>query len=71
MEKKDIKVSIILPTYNGAGYIGKSIESVIKQSFTEWELIVIDDGSTDDTADIVKDYYCQDPRLIYLKNKKK
>ena len=43
------KVSIIMPVYNKERYIEKSINSIINQSFTEWELIIINDGSTDST----------------------
>lgn len=61
-------VSIILPTFNGGKYISNAIESVISQSFVEWELIVINDGSTDDTEEIVGGYVKKDNRIIYLKN---
>jgi glycosyltransferase involved in cell wall biosynthesis len=57
-------VSIILPTYNRAGLIGESIQSVIHQTYTNWELIIVDDGSTDNTADIVSDF--SDQRISYL-----
>ncbi|GAB6283594.1 MAG: hypothetical protein STSR0008_23760 [Ignavibacterium sp.] len=60
------KVSVILPTYNGGRYIKKSIESVISQSFLDWELIVIDDGSTDNTEEIIKKI--DSDKIIYLKN---
>jgi len=59
-------ISIILPTFNGSKYIKRAIDSVISQTFIEWELFVIDDGSSDDTESIVKKY--TDPRIIYLKN---
>ncbi len=45
--------SIILPTYNRAGMISKAIESVISQTFTDWELIIVDDGGNDDTKHVV------------------
>lgn len=61
-------VSIILPTYNGSKYIKRAIESVIAQSFSDWELLVIDDGSIDNTKDIVSEYINKDKRIIYLKN---
>ena len=61
-------ISIILPTYNGGKYIDKSIKSVIAQSFSDWELLVVDDGSTDNTADIIKKYEEDDKKIIYLKN---
>lgn len=57
-------VSIILPTYNRAEYLGEAISSVFGQNFSNFELIVVDDGSTDHTSQLVKQF-C-DPRLIYL-----
>ncbi len=59
-------VSIILPTYNGEKYIKRAIESVLSQTFSNWELLVIDDGSIDNTKSIVRVY--NDKRIIYLKN---
>ena len=50
------RVSIIIPTYNRAGLIGRAIESVVNQTYADWELIVVDDGSTDETADVGADY---------------
>jgi glycosyltransferase involved in cell wall biosynthesis len=61
-------VSIILPTYNGEKYIKRAIESIIAQSFSRWELLVIDDGSVDNTKDIIVEYSSKDNRIIYLKN---
>ncbi|MEY2832206.1 MAG: hypothetical protein RLZZ574_1464, partial [Cyanobacteriota bacterium] len=49
-----LKVSIIIPTYNSENTIGETIASVQQQSFTNWELIIIDDGSQDNTAGVVK-----------------
>lgn len=49
-------VSIITPVYNGEAYIGRAIESVINQSYTNWEMLVIDDGSTDQTAAVIRKY---------------
>jgi len=56
--------SVILPTYNRADMLPRAIRSVIGQSFREWELIIIDDGSTDDTSVVVKEF--SDARIIYL-----
>jgi hypothetical protein len=56
--------SIILPTYNRASFLSRSIGSVIKQSFQDWELIVIDDGSTDHTQEVVNSF--NDPRIKYI-----
>lgn len=57
-------VSIIIPTYNRAHLIGETIQSVIDQTYTNWELIIVDDGSTDTTKDIIKRY--QSPRIQYF-----
>ncbi len=59
-------VSVIIPTYNRAGTLMRSIQSVIDQSYTEWELIIVDDGSTDHTKDIVKSVMEQDLRVRYI-----
>lgn len=58
------KVSIIMPTYNQARYIGAAIQSVIDQTFPNWELIIVDDGSTDKTAAIVTQF--NEPRIHYI-----
>lgn len=67
MINKDL-VSIIMPSYNTAKYISESIDSVIEQTYKNWELIIVDDCSTDNTDEVVAQY--ADPRIIYLKNKK-
>lgn len=59
-----VTVSIIMPTYNRAYIIEKAIQSVIDQTYADYELIVIDDGSTDETCDKVKIF--NDPRIKYL-----
>lgn len=62
------KISILLPTYNGALYIEEAIKSVITQTYNDWELIILDDASTDDTGKISKEYAELDQRIIYVKN---
>lgn len=57
-------VSIIMPVYNGEQFITQAIDSVLDQTWQDWELVVIDDGSTDGTADIVSAY--DDPRIRYI-----
>lgn len=61
-------VSIIMPSYNTAKYIGESIQSVINQTYEWWELIIVDDCSTDDTDRVVANF--QDGRIRYYKNDK-
>lgn len=50
-----VRVSVIMPLYNKADYVERAINSVLQQSFCDWELIVVDDGSTDRSADVVSD----------------
>jgi len=56
--------SIIVPTYNRAGLIGQTIDSILQQTFNSWELLIIDDGSTDNTKQVVTAY--TDPRIKYI-----
>lgn len=60
-------VSVILPTYQRAHLISESIESVCRQTYSNWELIVVDDGSTDNTSEVVNSYSKKDKRIKYLK----
>ena len=62
-------VSIIMPSYNTASFIAESIQSVLAQSYKDWELIIVDDCSPDNTDDVVKPYL-SDERIKYLKNEK-
>lgn len=64
---KDLLVSIVMPTYNCAKYIGESIDSIINQSYIHWELIIVDDCSSDDTNNIVQLYLSKDRRIFYHK----
>ncbi len=61
-------VSIIMPTYNAAKYVVEAIRSVIAQPFKNWELLIINDGSTDGTEDVILEL--PDPRIIYIKQEK-
>lgn len=64
-EKKIEKVSIIMPAYNVETTIGKSIESVLSQTYRNIELIIINDGSTDQTLKIIQQYQSKDSRIKY------
>ena len=58
-------VSVIMPAFNAAKYIALSIESVKKQSYSNWELIIINDGSTDKTEEVIEPYLLKDNRIRY------
>lgn len=64
----EIKVSVIMPAYNGEKFIGEAIQSIIDQTHTCWELFVIDDCSTDRTVEIIKTF--NDDRIHFIQNPK-
>lgn len=59
-------ISIIMPSYNTGQYIGESIRSVLAQTYENWELIIVDDCSTDETVAVVSSF--ADPRICYFRN---
>lgn len=61
-------ISIVLPIYNGEKYMRQSIDSVLAQTYGNWELLIVDDGSTDRTAEIAMEYVQKDSRIQYHKN---
>lgn len=63
-----MKFSIIIPTYNRASFIPQAIESVLGQTYTDWELLIVDDGSTDNTRNVVEIYKDKRIRYIYQQN---
>lgn len=58
-------VSIITPTYNCGAFIAETMDSVLAQTYTDWEMIIVDDCSTDDTRSVVEAYQAKDKRFIY------
>lgn len=66
--KKMPLVSIVLPIYNGEAFMRKSIESCMAQTYTNWELLIVDDCSKDLTEQIAKEYEAKDGRIHYYKN---
>ena len=60
-------ISIIMPTYNCAKFIGLTIETVINQTYKNWELVIVDDCSKDNTEEIVNNYISKDERIKYYK----
>lgn len=62
-------VSVVMPVYNGEKYIKEAIDSVLNQTFSDFEFIIVDDGSTDNTSSIIKSY--KDDRIVYIKGEHK
>lgn len=65
----DIKISVIIPTYNDAPFIERTIRSVINQTYKNWELIIINDASIDDAEKKILKYVKKNKRIRYFKNK--
>lgn len=70
MKTDDIKVSVVLPIRNDAEFCSDAIQSILDQSHKRIELIIIDDGSTDSTPEIVREFVSQDARIVHLTNDK-
>lgn len=68
MFKKVPKVSVLMTAYNSEKYIAEAIESILKQTFKDFEFIIINDGSKDKTVKIIKSF--KDPRIVLIDNKK-
>ncbi len=65
------KFSVVIPAYNSGKYLSEAIESVLSQTFQDWELLIVDDGSTDNTKNIIEGYtkrYPQKVKYFYQKN---
>ncbi len=65
-----MKVSIVLPVYNGERYLKKALHSIIRQTFTDFELIIVNDASTDHSLEIAEKYAAKDPRIKVYTNEK-
>lgn len=59
-------IDILLPTYNGETYLRQQIDSILQQSYQDWQLIIRDDGSSDNTQDVCKEYVVQYPNKICM-----
>lgn len=62
------KVNVFMPCYNSEKYIGQAIESILGQKYTDFKLIIIDDGSTDNSVEVINKYAAEDTRIRLLKN---
>lgn len=67
---QDIKVSVIIPAYNASDFISKALTSVLEQTYKNFELIIIDDCSRDDTFKIINDFAAKDDRIKVYRNEK-
>lgn len=65
-EKISEKISIIVPCYNQAEYLSEALDSVLAQSYPNWECVIVNDGSPDNTEDIAKEYVAKDNRFKYV-----
>lgn len=63
-----MKVSVVMPVYNGAQYLQEAIDSILDQTFKDFELIIIDDGSSDDSLKIIQMNADKDKRIIFIRN---
>ena len=61
-------ISVVMPAYNAADFIGEAIQSILDQTYTDYEFIIVDDGSTDGTAAIIQSYAERDPRIRLIEN---
>lgn len=71
MSSFNFKISIITPTYNRGKFLSKCIDSVLNQEYPNWELIIVDDGSTDNTKDVVLSYSDERIRYYYKENEER
>lgn len=63
-------ISIVMPSYNHGKFISKSIDSILNQTYTNWELLIIDNNSTDETTDVLKKYKSEKRiNVFYVNNK--
>ena len=65
MIEKNVKITVITPTYNRADFLPNTIESILNQTYTNFEYYILDDGSTDNTREVVEPYL-KDKRVKYL-----
>ena len=68
MNKQAPKITVLMSVYNGERYLRESVDSILNQTYTDFEFIIIDDGSTDSTQSIIEEYSAKDKRIITMQN---
>ena len=66
---KKPRISVLMTAYNSQQYVAQAMESILNQTFSDFEFIIINDGSTDDTARIIRQYATRDSRIKFIDNK--
>ena len=66
-QKEQVPVSVVMPVFNMESYIKDAMDSILNQIFTDFEFIIIDDGSTDNTWNVIQSY--KDKRIVSIRNK--
>ena len=66
----EIKVTVLMSVYNGEKYLSQSVESILNQTYENFEFVIIDDGSTDNSYSILKQYASQYSQIVLIKNEK-
>ena len=61
-----MKINIVMSTYNGEQFLAEQIDSIQQQTFKDWQLLIRDDGSSDQTPEIIKYFVAQDPRIVFI-----
>ncbi len=64
-----VKVSVIIPCFNRGGYLGKAIDSILRQSYQDFEIVIVDNGSSDNSIQVAEEYCKKDKRIKLIKNK--
>ena len=68
MDNNTPKISVVMSCYNRKDYVSDAIESILNQTYKDFEFIIIDDCSTDGTREIIQKYADNDSRIVYIKN---
>jgi glycosyltransferase involved in cell wall biosynthesis len=70
LEKSEPTISVVMPVHNDEQYVAEAIESILNQTFGDFELIIVDDGSTDNSPEVIDSYAAKDGRIRVIRNPK-